>query len=65
MFSAALSVGVPLSAREHASNPKRKEDTISFAHSKSYVFSPADEKTNEEWCLLGCYAVWFLQEPHG
>jgi hypothetical protein len=19
----------------------------------------------EEWCLLGCYAVWFLQEPHG
>jgi hypothetical protein len=20
---------------------------------------------SEEWCLLGCYAVWFLQEPHG
>jgi hypothetical protein len=19
----------------------------------------------EEWCLLGCYAVWLLQEPHG
>jgi hypothetical protein len=19
----------------------------------------------QEWCLLGCYAVWFLQEPHG
>jgi hypothetical protein len=19
----------------------------------------------EEWCLLGCYAVWFLQDPHG
>jgi hypothetical protein len=24
-----------------------------------------DETCNEEWCLLGCYAVWFLQEPHG
>jgi hypothetical protein len=22
-------------------------------------------KLVEEWCLLGCYAVWFLQEPHG
>jgi hypothetical protein len=19
----------------------------------------------EEWCLLGCYAMWLLQEPHG
>jgi hypothetical protein len=19
----------------------------------------------EDWCLLGCYAVWFLQEPRG
>jgi hypothetical protein len=22
-------------------------------------------KVFEEWRLLGCYAVWFLQEPHG
>jgi hypothetical protein len=21
--------------------------------------------TTEEWRLLGCYAMWFLQEPHG
>jgi hypothetical protein len=20
---------------------------------------------HEEWRLLGCYAVWFLKEPHG
>jgi hypothetical protein len=20
---------------------------------------------NAEWCPLGCYAMWFLQEPHG
>jgi hypothetical protein len=19
----------------------------------------------EEWCLLGCYAEWFIHEPHG
>jgi hypothetical protein len=28
----------------------------------------ANEKSQlpiEEWSLLGCYAVWILQEPHG
>jgi hypothetical protein len=20
---------------------------------------------SEKWCLLGCYAMWLLQEPHG
>jgi hypothetical protein len=28
--------------------------------------STCDDKSGvKEWCLLGCYAVWFLQEPHG
>jgi hypothetical protein len=25
----------------------------------------AGEHYSEEWCLLGCYAVWFLHEPQG
>jgi hypothetical protein len=29
-------------------------------------FDVTDQLTvSDEWCLLGCYAVWFLQEPHG
>jgi hypothetical protein len=25
----------------------------------------ANRTSPEEWCLLGCYTVWLLQEPHG
>jgi hypothetical protein len=34
----------------------------------SYNFHARAEENHEnhdKWCLLGCYAVWFLQEPHG